>query len=236
MTEEVTASSDSDWAGCMETRKSSSAGVILIGDNMLKAHTRKQHNIANSSAEPEFYAAALDASESTGIVSWLCDLGYVMKPVLAIDAKSHWAHCPQARSWSLKTPKWHTSGYKTKSDPKNVAHLGTTALSKAVILKHSITLEYVNTDEEGLRMPSKTWPCSEALVQVQRFETGGRTGSSQNTAGDHAKQQQQQQRWTPWTSTLLIESILDRTNLTITIENYFSNGLLRFATNIFVRS
>ena len=34
------------------------------------------------------YAAALGASESKGIVSLLEDMGYEMKPVLAVDAKA----------------------------------------------------------------------------------------------------------------------------------------------------
>ena len=33
---------DADWAGCKETRKSSSAGVAMSGSHALKAYTRKQ--------------------------------------------------------------------------------------------------------------------------------------------------------------------------------------------------
>ena len=62
--EEVTTFADSDWAGCKEIRKSSSAGVVMLGGHTLKAYTRKQKIIARSSAEAELYAAALVASES----------------------------------------------------------------------------------------------------------------------------------------------------------------------------
>ena len=86
--EEVTTFIDSDWAGCKETRKSSSAGVVMLGNHTLKAYTRKQKIIARSSAEAEFFAAALGASELEGIVSLLRDLGYKKNPVLAIDAKA----------------------------------------------------------------------------------------------------------------------------------------------------
>ena len=34
--EEVTTFTDSDWAGCKETRKSSSAGMVMLGDHTLK--------------------------------------------------------------------------------------------------------------------------------------------------------------------------------------------------------
>ena len=79
---------DSDWAGCKETRKSSSAGVAMSGAHALKAYTRKQKIIARSSAEAELYAAALEASELKGIISLMRDLGYEKKPVLAFDAKA----------------------------------------------------------------------------------------------------------------------------------------------------
>ena len=88
MSEEVTTQTDSDWAGSKETRQSSSASEILIGKHISKACTRKHKFIARRSAESALYAAAWGASESIGIVSLLCDRGYVMKPVLANDAKA----------------------------------------------------------------------------------------------------------------------------------------------------
>ena len=88
MVEEVTTFTDSDWAGCEETRKSSSAGVIMLDDQCLDSIHAKAEIFARISAEAELSAAALGASESKGIVSLLRDLGYEMKPVLAIDAKA----------------------------------------------------------------------------------------------------------------------------------------------------
>ena len=88
LTEELTVFTDSDWAGCKETRKSSSAGVLMLGRHTLEAYTRKQKVIAKNSAEAELYAAALGASEAKGVQSMMCDLGFAVKPVLAVDAKS----------------------------------------------------------------------------------------------------------------------------------------------------
>ena len=67
--------------GHVARKQSSSAGVIMLGDHALKACTRKQNIKARSVAEAELYAAALEASESKGIVSLLRDLGCEMKPV-----------------------------------------------------------------------------------------------------------------------------------------------------------
>ena len=84
--EELTVFTDSDWAGCKETRKSSSAGVLMLGGHTLTAYTGKQKIIAKSSAEAELYAAALGASEAKGVQSMMRDLGFAVKPVLNIDA------------------------------------------------------------------------------------------------------------------------------------------------------
>ena len=66
LAEELTVFTDSDWAGCKETRKSSSTSVMMLGAHTLKAYTRKQKVIAKSSAEAELHAAALGASEAKG--------------------------------------------------------------------------------------------------------------------------------------------------------------------------
>ena len=87
LAEELTVFTDSDWAGCKEIRKSSSAGVLMLGRHTLKAYTRKQKAIAKSSAEAELKAAALGASEAKGVQSMMRDFGFAVKPVLAIDAK-----------------------------------------------------------------------------------------------------------------------------------------------------
>ena len=66
LAEELTVSTDSDWAGCKGSRKSSSGGVMMLGRHHLKACTREQKVIAKGSAEAELYAAALGASEAKG--------------------------------------------------------------------------------------------------------------------------------------------------------------------------
>ena len=156
--EEVTTFTDSDWAGCKETRKSSSAGVVMLGEHALKAYTRKQKIIARSSAEAELYAAALGASESKGIVSLLRDLGYEKKPVLAIDAKAtehilhrqgigKLKHIDVAYLWIQDEIRSHRLRVRRVRSEDNVADLGTKPLSLA--------LGYVN----------KSWRCSGTSVQ-----------------------------------------------------------------------
>ena len=134
---------DSDWAGCKETRKSSSASVMMLGAHTLKAYTRKQKVIAKSSAEGELYAASLGVSEAKGVQSMMCDLGFAVKPVLSIDAKAteHILHRQgtgklkhidmaylwvqdEIRSQRLRVRRVRRSEENVKSDCEALSHVG----------------------------------------------------------------------------------------------------------------
>ena len=67
--------SDSDWAGCVATRKSTSGGVAMIGGHLLKSYSRQQKTIALSSAEAELYALVAASAEAMGLVAYAKDLG-----------------------------------------------------------------------------------------------------------------------------------------------------------------
>ena len=178
---EVTMFTDSDWAGCKETRKSSSAGIVMLGAH---AYTRKQKIIARSSAEAELYAAALGASEVKGIVSLLRDLGYENRPVLAIDAKAtehilhrqgigKFKHIDVAYLWIQDEVRSQRLQVRRVRSEDNIADLGTKPLSKAVIAKHCITLGYVNMSHEDDKSEHQAWECLRE--------------SNQHAAGDHVQ-------------------------------------------------
>ena len=86
--EEVTTYSDSYWAGCQETRKSSSAGVMQLGSRTLDAHTH-QNNISLQVAaqKQNCMLQRWERLAQKGLVWSFCDLGYEMKPVLSMEAK-----------------------------------------------------------------------------------------------------------------------------------------------------
>ena len=48
---EVTGYSDSDWAGCRVTGKSTSGGALMIGGHFLMGWARTQNHVTMSSAE-----------------------------------------------------------------------------------------------------------------------------------------------------------------------------------------
>ena len=60
---------DSDHAGCVRTRKSTSGGVITHGRHVLKTYSKGQAVIALSSAKAEYYGLVSAMSHLLGEVS-----------------------------------------------------------------------------------------------------------------------------------------------------------------------
>ena len=59
--------SDSDWAGCVKTRRSTTGGVIMAGQHWLGHWSRTQATVALSSGEAELNAAVTACSEGRGL-------------------------------------------------------------------------------------------------------------------------------------------------------------------------
>jgi len=53
---QVTGYTDSDWAGCRVTGKSTSGGALMIGTHFIKGWSRTQNRVTMSSAEAELIA------------------------------------------------------------------------------------------------------------------------------------------------------------------------------------
>ena len=80
--------SDSDWAGCASSRRSTSGGVMMIGSHLIKSYSRQQRTIALSSAEAELHALVAASSEALGLVAYAADLGFALKPIIYTDASA----------------------------------------------------------------------------------------------------------------------------------------------------
>ena len=65
---------DSDWAGCVRTAKSTSGGILMIGGRMIKAWSKTQNSISLSSAEAELIAMVKLSTELLGLMSLARDL------------------------------------------------------------------------------------------------------------------------------------------------------------------
>ena len=58
---------DSDWAGCKKTRKSSSGGVLMLGKHCLKTWCSTQGALALSSGEAEYYSMVEGVLRAVGL-------------------------------------------------------------------------------------------------------------------------------------------------------------------------
>ncbi len=66
---------DTDWAGCPKTRKSTSGGCVLLGRHAIKHWSATQSSVALSSAEAEFNGVIRGAGQGLGYQAMLRDLG-----------------------------------------------------------------------------------------------------------------------------------------------------------------
>ena len=86
----VSAYSDTDHAGCLKTRKSTSCSMIFLGRHMVKSSASTQGVIALSSGGSEFYGGVKTASVGLGMVHLLKDMGLnIQEPLdLRLDASA----------------------------------------------------------------------------------------------------------------------------------------------------
>jgi hypothetical protein len=56
---------DADWAGCPDTRRSTSGYAVFLGDNLVFWSAKRQTVISRSSAEAEYRVVANGVAEAT---------------------------------------------------------------------------------------------------------------------------------------------------------------------------
>ena len=86
MTTTINMFTDSDWAGEVESRKSTSGGVMQLGSHVLKTWASTQSVIALSTGEAEFYAIIKGASQAMGLRSMMNYLGWKASIRVLTDA------------------------------------------------------------------------------------------------------------------------------------------------------
>ena len=90
--------SDSDWAACLDTRRSVTCYLLLLGSSLVSWKSKRQDTISRSSSEAKYRAMSAAASEITWVVCLLANLGLQnLQPVmLHCDSQTalHIAHNP----------------------------------------------------------------------------------------------------------------------------------------------
>jgi hypothetical protein len=77
---------DSDFAGCRATAKSTSGGVISMGTHYLKSWSSTQKTIALSSGEAELTAVVKCSCECIGMVQLAADWGLMLDADVLVDS------------------------------------------------------------------------------------------------------------------------------------------------------
>lgn len=72
---QLSAFCDSDWAGCKETRRSTTGFCTLLGPNLISWSAKRQPTVSRSSTEAEYRALGATAQEITWISFLLRDIG-----------------------------------------------------------------------------------------------------------------------------------------------------------------
>ena len=147
----VVAFTDSDWAGCAKSAKSTSGGAICLGEHVVKTYCKQQKTIALSSAEAELYAMVAASAEALAISAYARDLGLELAVEMYCDSAAALGITNRAgigkvrhlRTQGLWVQEVRVSGriaYRKVLGEKNPADLLTKHLSTEMIDRHITTL------------------------------------------------------------------------------------------------
>jgi hypothetical protein len=149
--EGITVYSDTDWAGCPRTRKSTSGGCIMTGRHLLKSWSSTQSSVALSSGEAEFYGVVKASGYGLAYQALLKDFG-MEKPL------------------TVYTDSTAAMGIASRQGLGKLRHLETTTLwvQQAVRCKR-LTLRKVLGDENPADVFTKHIVGSEKLGALMRL-------------------------------------------------------------------
>ena len=107
---------DTDWAGCARTRKSTSGGCIMLGRHTIKHWSSTQPTISLSSGEAEFYGVVRGSGYGLGYQSLLKDLDIDVQCRVWADSSASIGICSRQGLGKLRHIDTHTV------DPTSCTH------------------------------------------------------------------------------------------------------------------
>merc|ERR1711994_463575 len=147
----LTVEGDSDHAGCIRTRKSTSGGLIRWGSSVLKWWSKTQPTLALSSGEAELAAIVRSTSEGLGMKAMMEEFGIKVDLVVKSDAVAaigivkrqglgRVRHLAVADLWVQQKAKRGEVTYCKLDGKRNTSDMLTKAVEKEVIDRHMQTL------------------------------------------------------------------------------------------------
>ena len=99
---------DTDWAGCPKTRKSTSGGVVMLGKHTIKHWSSTQSSVTLSSGEAEFNGVIRGAGQGLGYQALLQDFGVELPLRLWTDSSAAIGICSRQGLGKLRHLDTHT--------------------------------------------------------------------------------------------------------------------------------
>ena len=100
--------SDTDWAGCPKTRKSTSGGCLMLGGHLIKSWSSTQPSISLSSGEAEYYGVVKAAGIALGHQSLMADMGMTARVRVWTDSSAAVGICGRSGLGKLRHVQTHT--------------------------------------------------------------------------------------------------------------------------------
>ena len=148
---ELIVEGDSDHAGCLKTRKSTSGGVIRWGSHVLKWWSKTQPTIALSSGEAELAAMVRSTSEGLGMVAIMKEFNLEANLTVKGDAVAaigivrrqglgRIRHLAVADLWIQQRSKDGCVAYSKLEGARNTSDILTKAVEAEVLNRHMAEL------------------------------------------------------------------------------------------------
>ena len=99
---------DTDWAGCPKTRKSTSGGCVMLGGHAIKHWSSTQTSISLSSGEAEFAGVIRGAGQGLGYQALLRDVGIELPLRVWTDSSAAIGICSRQGLGKLRHLDTHT--------------------------------------------------------------------------------------------------------------------------------